>query len=584
MNWRAILRNQWFQLCLVAALFSAGTGLFDLATMPGKNPTPTPAPFPTPTPINNRPQVTPAPAPAFVQLHAKKAGHWIVDASGGADADSRNLAQAVDSANGGDTITIRPGSYEVALAIQKDLVLVGEGIAPANPLIFFNQDQRNVINISGGHVTLSNLRIEHNINNNFAALYCGKQCQVELTNCSVFSKATYTVSAGDDAQLDVRTSLIGSSEIGYGIYYFGRSRGSVTGSNVVGNKFGLEVQNESHVTANDCTFQANGDQNGYGTVIDVSGSGATLEVSGSHFLQNVAGVYAQESGKLTMVSCNLENNGISLEGNHVTGGLICVETAGQATLTNLICKSNKQGISVWPAGKAQLNNVSLSGTGVVTNNAQYRVYCNTIYVTGDGANASLSGCTIVDAEYNGMFVMNGAKASVENSSISNCKFYGLAFGSDEGTPGSGTVTNSKIFGNHLCGILAQSKSSIEVSGGEITDNVVNGIEVNASVVTLTNLFVRNQGQVGIIGYSGGSVMAKRCTIEKNRIGLQAGLPNKGPESGGTITLESSLVQDNSGYGAISGAGSTISLNGNRFRNGRNDFLREAGGLIQKIGN
>jgi hypothetical protein len=67
--------------------------------------------------------------PAVVQLHAKKTGHWIVDASGDADSDSRDLAQVVGSAANGDTITIRPGRYEASLVISKDLALVGEGTA-----------------------------------------------------------------------------------------------------------------------------------------------------------------------------------------------------------------------------------------------------------------------------------------------------------------------------------------------------------------------------------------------------------------------------------------------------------------------
>jgi hypothetical protein len=583
MNWQVLLRNQWFQLCLAAALCSAGAGIYDLATVPAKNSPPYPPPSPgqyvTPHPSAN-------PSPAFVQLRAKKAGHWIVDASGAGDSDSRALSQVVGSAANGDTITIRPGRYEASLVIGKDLAFVGEGTAPANALIYFNQDQFNVVHIEAGHVTFSNLRIEQDFNTSFAALYCAKQAHIELTNCTVTSKSAYSVSVGDDTQFDARDSAFSSSEIGYGVIYSGRAHGAMTRCHIFGNKFGLEVENQSRVTVDSCTFQSNGDQNGYGIVASVDGSGALLDIARSNFLQNSAGIYAQESGNLTMTGCTLENNGISLEASHVTGGLICVQTAAQATLTNLVCKFNKQGISILAAGKAQLNNVNLAGTGIVTSNNQYITFCNSIYLNGDGTTASVLKSSISDAVYNGVLVMNGAKVVVENSSISNSKYNGLAFGSDDGTPGYGTVTDSTLLGNHAAGVFVQSKSSVEISGGEISNNLNDGIDVGGigSAATLNNIYVRNHPKVGMMAYSGGTITAKHCTIEKNQYGIQAGLPDTGRESGGTIFIESSVVQNNSAYGAISCAGSVINLTGNRFQNGRYDYLRQAGGIIRNVGN
>jgi hypothetical protein len=574
MNWQVILRNQWFQLCLVAALCSAGAGIFDLATISTPpNPTPSPAPF-------SSPSKAPSPAP-LAQLHPKTSGHWIVDASGAADADSGNLQQVVASAVQGDTVTIRPGRYEAGLEIEKDLTFVGEGTSPTTPLIFSNRDQSNVIEILAGHVTLSNLQIEQDFNANYAALFCGKQSHVELSHCSVTSKGVFGAAATEDAQLDVSDSSFSSSQIGNGIVYQGRARGAVTRTNFFGNRSGLAVENQSRVTVDSCTFRDNGYQQINANTIYVGGSGATLEVARSAFLNNSpTAAFAEESGKLTMTGCYLENNGISLEADHVTNGMMVIQTGAQATLTNLNCKSNKQGIVVSTAATAQLNNVTLSDTGIVTSNEKYQAYCNTVYLDGDGTTASIAGSTISGAPYNGIFIANAAKVSVQNCSISNCKAHGLLFGSDNGTPGYGSVTDSTIFSNHRVGIYLQSKSLVEIHGGEISNNGIDGIEVvgNGSVGTVTNLvLVRNQGEVGLIAYSGGLIKAKNCTIEKNQFGIQAGLA-KGPEFAGTILLESSIVRDN-GYGAISCAGSTITLSGATFKNRQN--YREDGGTIQR---
>src|SRR3984893_3637317 len=220
MNWQVIVRNQWFQLCLAAALCSAGAGIYDLATSTQKSPSPIPGPTPvqyaTPRPSLN-------PSPVFAQLHAKNAGRWIVDASGAGDSDSRNLSQVVGSAANGDTVTIRPGRYEASLVINKDLAFIGAGTSPADTMIFVNRDQLNVVHIEAGHVTFSNLQIEQDFNTSFAALYCAQRAHVELDHCSVTSKSTYGVSVDGDAQLDARDSTFSSSEIGYGISYYGRT-------------------------------------------------------------------------------------------------------------------------------------------------------------------------------------------------------------------------------------------------------------------------------------------------------------------------------------------------------------------------
>ena len=145
MNWQVIVRNQWFQLCLAAALCSAGAGIYDLATSTPKNSSPSPGPAPVQY-ITPRPSLNPS--PVFVQLRAKNAGRWIVDASGAGDSDSRNLAQVVGSAANGDTVTIRPGRYEASLFINKDLAFIGSGTSPAETMIFINQDQLNVVHIN----------------------------------------------------------------------------------------------------------------------------------------------------------------------------------------------------------------------------------------------------------------------------------------------------------------------------------------------------------------------------------------------------------------------------------------------------
>jgi hypothetical protein len=578
MNWPGLLRNQWFQLCLVAALCSAGAGIFDLATNSG---IPPPPPPPSPTP-----QPTAVPTPMFTKLHAKKPAHWLVDASGAADADSGDLAQVLNSIDKGDTVTIRPGKYEAALVIQVDVALVGEGNLSTYPEIFFGGDTYNVINCQAGHLSLSNLRIEQNSTAQPASLYCGNQSQVVMNNCFVTSRGLHNVSVEDDARLDARDCRFKSSEIGFGLVYLGRSQGTVTHCTILGNKWGLDILNQARVTVDNCTFQENGTQKGEGFAICVSGGGAIANVQSSHFLGNSgSAAYTDEGGNLTMTGCNLENNGITLEGDHVTAGLVCVQTGAKATVANSVCKSNKQGIAVLAAGKLQLTDVSLSMTGIDTGNTQYGLFCNTIFLQGEGTTASISGCTISDSENNGLIVMSGAKAIVNSCSVNNSRLHGMVFGGDDGTPGYGTVIDTKELGNHVDGIFLQSRSAVEVNAGEISNNQGNGVEVNGtgSRASLAKVSVLGQGGAGLMAYSGGSITGKESFIEKNRFGIQAGLPGNDPATGGTINLQSSHVQYNSDYGASSYIGSTITLLRNTFKNGKDRDYFNGGGTFTDAG-
>jgi hypothetical protein len=129
----------------------------------------------------------------------------------------------------------------------------------------------------------------------------------------VTSKGLVGAAATEEAQLDVSDSIFRSSPIGNGLVYQGKARGAVTRTNFSDNRSGLQVENQSRVTADSCIFRDNGYQQFHANAVYVGGSGATLEVARSSFLNNSPTVaFVEESGKLIMTGCNLENNGISL--------------------------------------------------------------------------------------------------------------------------------------------------------------------------------------------------------------------------------------------------------------------------------
>ena len=108
MNWRALLQNQWFQLCLLVAALSGGVMIYNIAQKPGSdivggNRTSTPGPSPSAS-------VSRA---AITKIKAKKRGQWIVDSSGARDADSGDIETVAASLSDGDVVNLRAGTTPV---------------------------------------------------------------------------------------------------------------------------------------------------------------------------------------------------------------------------------------------------------------------------------------------------------------------------------------------------------------------------------------------------------------------------------------------------------------------------------------
>ncbi len=111
MNWRALLQNQWFQLCLLVAVLSGGITIYNLTQKSSSSDNGTAYVSPTPQPLAPANVPTPGPsAPANVPRRAitkikpKTRGQWILDASGARGADSNDIETVAASLSDGDVV------------------------------------------------------------------------------------------------------------------------------------------------------------------------------------------------------------------------------------------------------------------------------------------------------------------------------------------------------------------------------------------------------------------------------------------------------------------------------------------------
>jgi hypothetical protein len=254
-------------------------------------------------------------------------------------------------------------------------------------------------------------------------------------------------------------------------------------------------------------------------------------------------------------------------------------------LTGLHCSSNDQGISILGGAKLELIDVTLNSTGIRTSNKKFAALCNAVYASGEGSAVSISGATIKGTPYSNIVILGNATATVNNSSVSDAGTAGLYFGSDEGIPGHGTITNTNIFGNSNFGIFVKSGSRIQVSGGEFYGNQI-GIVVtgNGSSAVVNNATIRDQSVAGILLAKGGSMSAKDCLIARDKIGVQVGAagkdPGKDPRS--SLSIETCNLNSNQKAAAEVFDGSVITEKNNRLDHNGSDFLKFGSGTVQTI--
>src|ERR1700730_14605355 len=162
MNWRTLLLNQWFQLCLLLALLSGATTIYDL-TFSKPIPVPTPAPNPT---------ASVRPSPRRVnKLTPKKRGQWILDPSGSRDSDGSDIEAIAASLADGDAVTVRSGTYtgscEIAVRPRFFGPPQGKGVAT----IRSSDPQRPGFLISGKKVVLENVSVSFDVAGDSAAMH-----------------------------------------------------------------------------------------------------------------------------------------------------------------------------------------------------------------------------------------------------------------------------------------------------------------------------------------------------------------------------------------------------------------------------
>lgn len=574
MDWRALLQNQWFQLCGLVAILALGAAGYDVAAGRfGGHPTPAPNPAPGPGPTS---VPTAAPTPV-VRLTPKRHGQWIVDAAGASDADSRDLRAVAANAADGDTITIRPGGYEGGFEIARNVRFVGQGN------VSIHATNRYTVLVSGQRVAFEHLTIGYEATGDqFGALAVVHNGQVELDACTIGSKGKFDAQAFENATLNARDTRFTTLGTGCALKYANTTHGRLERCEFANNNWGVESVNSAQVDVLGCTFSKNGLPNGNGCAGIAQGGQARLTASFCNFLNDTAALIASESGTLVLNGCTFRDNGVTGEFGNRSDGLILAQTGGKATLANCVLESNRQGLSAINGGNLQLTGTKITGTGIQTDNDALKNYSFGLNANGFGTTVSISSSTIAGSVFSGVAVFGGASLTMVDSTVSNSNESGLLIGSPNYAASHAELTRTRCLGNHMAGLWVHAGCSVNARDCEFSDSGSNGVEVSdpGSQGQFANATCRNNKYAGLWAYDGASLTASGCTLEGNAEGAQAGINGKA-QGRAAMELTNCTVRANTAYGIGASQQSSVTIQGGFLGGQRQNVYKEYGATVRQ---
>jgi Right handed beta helix region len=578
MNWRALLQNQWFQLCLLVALLSGGTTIYNL-TRSNPNPnndTSSSTSTPNPTSAPKSP-----PRRIVKKLTPKKRGQWILDASGSRDADGNDIEAIAASLAEGDVVTVRPGTYTGSCEVGVSARFVGPAAGKGVATIRSIDPQRPGFSISGKKVSFENVSINLEAPGDAAAMRIWRDANVEMLNCSMSTQSKFGILVSENSSLSAETTNFAAPGSGCCLKYDGLARGTLNHCNFSAGRWGLEAVNGAQVQGSNCTFQNIGLINGAGLVVGVVGGRVSVKLDTCQFSGNTAATLVDEGASLQVTGSAFRNNGVTGEEGNSSVGVICAQTGAKVYLKDDTFEDNKQGLVALKAGSLSLERVQIRRTGLITNNQKLRAFCNAVGAGDQGTMVNVAGCTIADSLNDAFNIAGGAHLKVIQTTITNSNVCGLTLGFPKVGGSQAELNNVRFIGSHNDGIWMNTGSQLEMQNCQVSESDLTGIEAQDSgtQAKLVDTTISGCKVMGVNANSGAVISAVGCTMEGTTRGAQAGLPND-TQKGGTVILQDCTVRGNSIIGVGACRGATLDMKGGFLGNNRQNSFHESGGSVR----
>jgi parallel beta-helix repeat protein len=275
--------------------------------------------------------------------------------------DYTTITKAIESAEPGTRILIRPGFYREALVIDKPLELIGDG---ERKEIVIEAKGANIIHFKTEFGRVSNLTLRQAGGDKFFGIKIS-QGRPELEDCDITSQSLSVIAIHDGADPRVRRNSIHDGKEG-GVYVFNNGKGTLEDNNLYKNRLSaVEVK-----TGGDPTIRRNKIENGI--LIGENGLG-------------------------------------TIEDNHIFGSILSgveIKLGGHPIVRRNHIYNNKQnGILIWEQGK-----------GIIEENDIFNNEYSGVEIR-EGGNPVLRGNSIKDNKQSGIFVHDDGGGLFEGNKI-----------------------------------------------------------------------------------------------------------------------------------------------------------------------
>ena len=404
---------------------------------------------------------------------------WTVDDSGGADFG--DLAAAVQTAQAGERILVRPGIYGGGMTVDKALEIVGDG--PRGDIVI-EATGSDVFwwKAKGGRIAGLTLRQQG------GGRFYGIDVQggsVLIENNDISSESLAAIAIREGADPIVRANVLADSPAG-AIGVFDAAKGLIEDNDMTGN--GLAA----------ITVHAGGDP-----VV------RNNRINGS----DAAGVFVQDGGQ-----GRIENN--EFRDNPIAG----VVVAGEASRT--MVENNR-----FVDGTGEAPSTAIS----VRDGAAPTVRGNTIegrYKTGifvDAANGTIEGNTVLTQGLAGVGVIGSGTATVANNTVRNADGVGIVVGGGARPQ----IEGNELSDNAGAGLTIEAGGRPNVGVNTYRDNSEGDIYVLAGgelQLSDPNADVRTDSGAGPVERTGSNTVASLASL-----GSADGLP-QGTDSSTSASL------------------------------------------------
>src|SRR5271166_2123130 len=373
--------------------------------------------------------------------------------------DHTTLTAALQAAEPGDRILIRPGLYREGVVIDKPVEIIGDG-EPGDVVIEANG--RNTIRFQANMARIANLSLRQTGGGNCSCVNIS-QGRLDLEGCDITSQSLACVAIHDGADPRLRRNRIHDGKQS-GVYVYANGQGTLEDNDIFANALsGVAIKEGGNPT-----LRRNRIHDGKGDGVFVYKNGQGILEDNDIFANALSGVAIKEGGNPTLRRNRIhdgEENGVFVYEN------------GQGILEdNEIFANASSGVEISEGGNPTLRRnrihdgkeggvyVQANGQGILEENDIFANLLSGVAIK-EGGNPTLRRNRIHDGKENGVFVYENGRGILEDNDI----FANTLAGVEIKEGGSPTLCRNRVSENGHEAIWVY-----DGGGGVFEDNELRG--------------------------------------------------------------------------------------------------------------